>query len=753
MKAKTDKRPVDYVDPLIDTAERRFFFFTSASRPFGMVNLSPDTMTGTNWETGYRYDEKQIYWFSHVHAWQLCGIGVMPTMGECRGAAGPEAFKSSFRHDREVVEPGYHAVDLDDYHIRAELTATTRVGLHRYTFGDQGDAWVLVDIGSAIMLEMSDCSAKRRSPNELVGYTEVAATRRRPKATRIYFSIRCDRDFLEMKPWQNGEYCPDVTEVMGAGSGVGLRFKVQTGEQVQLKIAISYCSIKQAQLNLDKELPHWDFDRVHQEANDEWNDWLSRIEVEGGTEAQKTKFYTDVFHALKGRRRVSDVNGAYCDMTSEEPVIRQIPLDETGKPTYDHHNSDAFWGAAWSVNLLWGLAWPEVLHNFCNTFLDMYRNGGLIPRGPSGGNYTFVMTAPTSTSLFVSAWMQGVRTFDMDLAFEGLVKNHGPEGLMAKAGYEHDTFIGGGAKEYIENGFVPAGLKAKAFHGHGVASMTLEYAFYDWMLAQLAKALGRDDVYAEMSRRAENYKNVWDPQTRYMRPRDMDGNFLEPFDKDEGPGYAEGTAQHYRWYAPHDVAGLTELFGGKETFIKALNALFEEAAPHNFISTGGFHQGPLDYGNQPCTYIAHLFTLAGAPWLTQKWVRRIIKQAKSDITPYGGYGGDEDQGMMGALNAMMSIGLFSTSGMCGQDPHYQLTTPIFDKITITLSPEYHAGKTFTIETRGNGEGDRYIQSGTLNGEPISGPFLKHEDVAEGGHLVLNLSETPDNGISSGEGAG
>lgn len=731
--------PVDHVDPLIDTANRRFFFLTTASRPFGMVNLSPDTRFGEDaWQAGYRYTDEHIRGFSHVHAWQLCGIPVMPTMGEMRGPAGSEGYKSRFRHDSEVAAPGYHAVTLEDHGIRAELTATTRVGIHRYTFAETGRAWILVDLPASISLAMSDCRVERAGANEFTGYVENAPTRRRPKPARIFFTLQSQQTPAEVVAWEGGEVLP-LSEARN-GCGLALGFDVQAGDALLLRVGISYCGVEQARDNVRTELDHWDFDRVRSEARDEWNRWLSRIEVEGGTDAQKTKFYTDLFHALKGRRRVSDAGGTYMDRTGDTPTVRQIPLDGAGNPLYEHHNSDAFWGAPWSLNLLWPMVCPRITHNLCNTLVDMYKNGGLIPRGPSGGNYTFVMTSPTSTTFLVSAWMLGLRTFDMDAAYEGMLKNHGPGGLMSKAGYEHDTRVGGGVEYYLERGYVPLGIEANAYHTRGTATMTLEYAYHDWALAQLAQTLGHEDDFHRLSRRAGNYRNLWNPETRFFQPRNMAGDFLPDFDPMSGDGWVEGNGHHYRWYVPHDVPGLIELFGGRDVFVRELDDLFRKAEAHGFTCTHGNHtDGFIDYGNQPCMFLAYLFNHAGVPELTQKWVRRVMAVAKSDTTPFGGYGGDEDQGQMGALNVLMALGLFSVDGGCAQQPMLELSAPIFDRVTIHLDPEVHSGKTFVIETTGNGPGEPTIQSAKVNGRTLEHPWFPYRELAGGGRLEIALA--------------
>jgi predicted alpha-1,2-mannosidase len=738
----TLKRPVDWVNPLIDTANRRFFFFTSACRPFGMVNLSPDTLQNGDWASGYRYTEPYVLWFSHVHAWQLAGIPVLPTLGDFQGHLGSSVYRSSFSHEDEIVQPGYHALTLDTYGIRAELTATDRVGMHRYTFTRGGDAHILLDLSAEVgPSAMSDFFVEQISPTTLSGFVENAPTRRRPKATRIYFVVEVDKPFT-LNAWQEGRFIANVKQHQRSG-GVSLGYQVVAGEVLQMKVAISYCNTAQARLNLDTELPQWDFEQVRQDATDVWNDWLGRIEVEGGTDAQKTKFYTDVFHALKGRRRISDVDGKYSDMTGPEQIIRQIPLDENKKPRYEHHNSDAFWGAQWNINVLWSMAFPGVVHNFCNTFLDMYKNGGLIPRGPSGGNYTFVMTSPSSTHLFTCAYQKGIRSFDIDTAFAGLVKNHEVGGLISKAGYEHDTCIGGGAEHYIEKGFVPLGIQAEAFHLQG-AGQTLEYAFCDWALAEFASALGKKETAQRYYARAQNYRNLYNPKTGFMQPRTMEGSWLEPFDPMSPEGWVEGNGWQNLWHVPHDVAGLIHLMGGRDRFIERLNDMLEKASEKNFIAPHAQHHlNYVDYGNQPSLYIAHLFTYAGAPWLTQQWVRRILAACKSDITPFGGYSGDEDQGQMGAHGALMAMGLFSVTGGSNQAPFYEITSPVFDKVTIHLDNRYYSGKTFVIETVNNHKDNVFIQSATLNGEILDRAWFSHAQLTQGGVLRLVLGNTPN----------
>ncbi|MDZ7720812.1 MAG: GH92 family glycosyl hydrolase [Balneolaceae bacterium] len=485
--------PVDLVYPYIDSAHSRWFFFSSASRPFGMVNLSPDMAIDGAWESGYRYNEDTIKAFSHIHAWQLSGIPVMPTTGEFRGHLGPDVYGSSYTHDKEEVQPGYHKVVLEDYDVTAELTSTTRAGFHRYTWPESDQSHILFDFTTVLGPSATlDGRVEKVSDTELQGFGVMDGTIRRLKPVTVYFVAQFDKPFESFSGWKDGELVPADDIIEGENTGAYVRFSTSEGEITKMKVGISYVSTEQARLNLQTELPHWDFDRVVQESRNEWNQWLSRIEVEGGAEKQQRRFYTDLWKALQGRRIVSDVNGKYLDMTGKEPRIGQIPLDEDGLPLFNHHNSDSFWGAQWSLNTLWHLVYPEVSEDFVNSMLMMYDDGGLIPRGPSGGNYTYVMTGASTTPFIVSAWLKGIRGFDVEKAYEGMRKNHFPGGLMSKAGYEHETTKGGGIEDYMERGFIPYPLSEEQYGYHQAgAGQTLEYAYQDWALSQLANATGQ----------------------------------------------------------------------------------------------------------------------------------------------------------------------------------------------------------------------------------------------------------------------
>jgi predicted alpha-1,2-mannosidase len=741
------RSPVELVNPLIQTHASRWFYFASACRPFGMVNLSPDTRLGDDWMHGYVYGDTKVRCFSHVHGWQLFGVAVMPTVGPMRGHLGPDVYASDFSHSDEIIHPGYHKIVLKTYGITAELTSTTRVGLHRYLFPADQTPQILLDSGATLMAQITHSEVRQSGPAEVVGRAVMAPTPRRPKPFTVYFVAQFDRPIEKFGGWvEKKPLAEPVQQIAGKDAGAYVRF-AKSSKPLLLKVAISYVSMEGARRNLQAELPHWDFDRVVRESTDDWNRWLGRIEIEGGSQAQQVKFYSDLWHALLGRRIVSDVDGRYCDMTGPQPVVRQVRLGPDGRPLYPHHNFDALWGSQWSLNLLWSFAYPEVMDAFCNTMVDMYRSGGLIPRGPSGGNYTYVMIGDTAVPLFAAAYAKGIRHYDVEKAYEGLRKNALPGGIRDHAGYEHDPqACGGGMKYYVGRGYVPEGIEGHGGHKDG-AAMTLEYAYEDWCLGQLAMALGKTSDAQWLLQRSNNYRNLWDPAIKFMRPRLKDGSWLPGFQA-VGPksakGFCEANSAMYTHFVPHDVPGLIALFGGPEQYVAALDRQFQQAAPARFAAP---HGKPdmywMDYGNQPSTALAHMFNLAGAPWLSQKWVRAVKEQAYGDITPYGGYSGDEDQGQMGAVGVLMAVGLFDVQGGAALKPTYQITSPLFDRVTIHLRGDYFPGRQFTIATRNNAPPNVYIQSARLNGRALTQCWFDHAQLVAGGALELDLGPNPN----------
>ncbi len=752
----SQERPVDLVYPLLDAAHSRWFYFASACRPFGMVNLSPDTELGGAWGSGYRYDTREIKGISHVHAWQLSGLSVMPANGYVNEIKND--YFSPFSHDEEVISPGYHKFILDRHKILVELTSTTRVGFHRYVFSKAKNKSIRIKLsGPNGPCEIVDGKITQISPRHFSGYVLNASTIRRPKETPVFFHIELSEPVVDLITWDEKKSSYSVPDVKRTGTGGLLLFHDTLTKPVLMKVGISYCNEEAAKNNIITELPHWDFNEVVEESKNEWNTWLSRIKVKGATKKARVRFYTDLWHSLQGRRIISDAGGTYCDMTTEIRKIKQIPLDDNGQPRYNHHNFDAMWGAQWTIATLWPLVYPQVASDFCNSMLNYYRDGGLIPRGPSGGNYTYVMVGASSTPFMVSTWMKGIRDFDIDLAYSGLKKNHLPDGLMSKAGYEHNTSEGGGIEPYIQLGYVPHPYKPhiKAFHKDG-AGMTLEYAFQDWCLAQLAQVLGNQDDYEYFLNRSSNWQNLFDPSYGFMRPKDQKGQWRVPYDPYEfqNDGFVESNAAQMTWFIPHDYQGLASRLGGSEAMISKLNNEFALAQLQGFTA-GKSHADenrkrtrniPINYGNQPSMQCAYIFNPIGAPWLTQKWSRAVIDSVYSEVSPYSGYNGDEDQGLMGSLAVLMKIGLFQLDAGATENPIYQIGSPIFDKITIELSDHYYAGEEFKIITQNNSPQNIYVQSVMLNGSPLKRMYLYHHEIVSGGELVLKMGSLPNKKI-------
>jgi len=738
-------RPVDLVYPQLDSENSRWIFFSSASRPFGMVNLAPDTRIIGDWGSGYHYEVDTIVGFSHLHEWQISGLLVMPVnIPSTKKEALFTDFSSRYSHANETVKAGYHSVLLDRYSINAEITATSRVGFSRYKYPSNSAPAVLIylngEIGPCIN---KDGTLQKSGPRTLKGSVVNAATRRRLKDFSVYFQIDFDADIksLEKDP-KTGNYL--VTFDLPSDK------LAKPSKQLLMKAALSYTSEENAGINMKSELPHWNFDKVVNESLDEWNRMLSRIQIEGGTKTQQQRFYTDLYHSILGRRTISDSNGAYPDNTGSKFLVKQLPCDKAGKPLFNQYNFDAFWGAQWTLNTLWDLVYPEIAEEFVHSMMQYYHDGGLIPRGPAGGNYTFVMTGASTTPFIVSAWQKGIVKEKGEEIYQALKKNHMPGGIMERAGYEFKTAVGGGLKYYIAKGYVPYPIpdKNNGFHQDG-AGMTLEYAYQDWTLAQMAKALGHTDDYNYFLKRSQNYKNLYDPESGWIRPKNLEGKWKTPFDPYQvNNGFIEANAAQSTWFVPHDLPGLAKLMGGNEAAIRKLVQSFTTAKELGFTSgkshdkelQAKYSRIPINYGNEPSIQTAFVFSLLGKPELSQYWSREVVNAAFSGFSPSTGYNGDEDQGLMGTLAVLYKIGLFQMNGGTEANPQYQLGSPLFDTVTIQLNQKYYPGKSLTIKTIGNSDKNRYILSADFNGKPVKDAALNHQDLVKGGILTLKMGD-------------
>lgn len=729
---------VDKVYPLLDTENSRWFFFSSASRPFGMMNLSPDTGIQGDWGGGYKYKIDTIKGFSHIHEWQMSGLSVMPvTISEKDRNNIFTDFYSKFSHEKEKIAPGYHYVELERYKIISELTSTKRVGFHRYTFPDNKQKSILFNLNTVLgPCENTNGSLVKDNDYELSGTFVMSITPRRPRPLKVFFKVKTNQPIISIKQDNNtGNYLVNLNP---------------SDKEVLMKVGVSYTSVANATFNIQEELPHWDFGKVVAESKSEWNNLLGRIKVEGGTLTDQRRFYTDLWHALQGRKIISDANGAYPDNTGEKFRIGQLPLNKAGKPKFNQYNSDSFWGAQWTLNTLWGLVYPEMMEDFVYSLMQYYKDGGMIPRGPSGGNYTFVMTGASTTPFIVSAIQKGIVKDDLESIYIALKKNHMLNGIMGKAGYEHNTNSGGGLKYYIEKGYVPYPIPEGNFglHQDGT-SQTMEYAYQDWTLAQLAKKLNHETDYNYFLARSKNYENVFDKTVGWMRPKNAEGKWFENFDPYEYEhGFIESNSSQSTWFVPHDMDGLVKLMGGKEIAAAKLNNQFEIAKNLKFTSGTShdselhpeFSRIPINFGNQPSIQTSYIFNLLGRPDLTQYWTRNVVKETFSGLSPSTGYNGDEDQGLMGSLNVLLKIGLFQMNGGTEENPEYQIGSPLFNKVTIQLNPNYYQGKEFIIKANNNSEENVYINEIKHNGKYLKKLSISHNDITNGGELIMEMSD-------------
>ncbi len=745
--------PVDWVHPLIGSDRCRNFFMTAAARPFGMVKLAPDTEITGYYHTGYQNSETNVFGFSHIHEFQIGGLALMPVSGQVNPIPGPERWKSGFNPAAQTVAPGYQKLHLDRYGIEAELTATLRVGFHRYTFGRADDAAVFLPL-SGVWNEarMYVADVKRTAPNTLAGSLIFADSRlssdsRMVVPTEVFFVINSDRPFQSLDGWRTQQMERHISGIKGENTGLVLNYgKVAAGTAVQLKVAISYCSLAQAQLNLDTELSGWDFDAVRRAARAEWNTALSRIEITGSLE-RKIKFYTDLWHSLLGRGTFSDANGKYPlyhdgqfseinhDVNGAYPVssknqsieIKSVPLNDKGEPAFAMHSSDSFWWTQQNLDTIWGLAYPDVLRGFCNSWLRFYDDTGTLPLGATPGRVDYIMSGDQAAPLLG-------RAVQMDLP--GVDGGHA---LTAMKAMHHGTNRSMGDVDIYDQhgGWMPADLGERKWS----VTRTVENSFCDWILGEVAQKLGHPAEAEHYLHRSLGWTNLYNPASGWLQPRNADGTWVEPFDPlpYSSPGFLESFSAVLTWFPVNDLDGMMQVMGGREKTIQRLNEQFERAAPQNF------RFGWLQYENNTGFHHAHLFNLLGDPVKSQRWVRAVynanfrLTTTSSDAYAHD----DEDQGQMGALSSLMAMGLFQLRGGCELNPSYELTAPMLDRVIIHLQSDCYAAKDFVITAGPDPEKNPYIQSVTLNGKPLKNLRITQAEISQGAHLDFILSAQPN----------
>ena len=597
---------------------------------------------------------------------------------------------------------------------------------------------------------MSDAFVQRVSETTLEGFVitlpEYVKNYQPGAMVKMYFVAEINKE-----PASFGTFIGEKSNVQnesaqGVGSGMYFDFETNEDESITVKFGLSYTSIANARLNLQHEAENLDFDSAKIKAQNYWNEMLGRITVERGCKTDRTKFYTGLYHSILGRGLASDVNGAYI---KNNGAIGQIPLNSSGKPVYNHYNTDAIWGAFWNLTQLWAIAYPDYLNEFVSCQLDIYRDCGWLADGIATSNFVSGVGTNFTGQVIASAFNRGIRNYDIEDAYEAILRNELGWQNRPKGVGKADT------KVFNERGYVPYTDNKTYYSGSSAegskfsASHTLEYSFSAYAAAQMANALNKSDDYKLLMNLSTGWEKLFDDETGYIRPRVESGEFIDKFDPLEAwRGFQEGNAFQYTFYVPHDPKGLVNKIG-KDKFNDRLNSLFETAQKTGFgggkeINAFAGLQNVYNHGNQPSLHISWLFNFSGAPWLSQKWVRQICNEFYGTDGIHGyGYGQDEDQGQLGAWYVLSGMGLFDVKGGSDSEPTLQIVTPQFKKVTIQLQSEYYSGNEFVIEVDGNPTSEPFIQSAILNGKEWDSFEFPWETFTKGGTLKLKTSAKPN----------
>jgi len=696
------KNLVQYVDPFIGTGGHGHTY-PGATMPHGMVQLSPDTrLDGWDGCGGYHYSDNYIYGFTHTH---LSGTGVsdygdillMPMTGE--PSPDNKIYGSKFSHANEKASPGFYSVKLDDENIAAELTATTRVGFHRYKFNGSDDNSILVDLKHRD--EVIESSLKIINLRTIVGL-------RRSKAWAenqyVYFVIEFSKPFVEAGFWKNDTLLSSGTSGIQNSKNIKAFFKFESSV-VMAKVALSAVSIEGAQNNLAKELPGWDFDKTKKDAEKIWNDELSSIEVSSNDTKQLRNFYTALYHTAIVPNINQDVDGQYRGRDNQIHTASG----------FTNYSVFSLWDTYRGTHPLYTIIDQKRTLDYIKSFLVQYQQGGRLPVWELSSCETNCMIGYHSVPVIVDAYNKGINQFDTKLALEAMKKS---------ATWNHL-----GLPALMDHGFLEMDDE------HESVSKTLEYAYDDWCIAQFAKALGNMDDYNNYIKRAQSYKNIFDVQTGFMRPR-KNGNWLSPFDPREvNNNFTEANSWQYSFYTPQDINGYIEMIGGRKKMEEKLDKLFTE----NSKTTGRDQSditgliGQYAHGNEPSHHIAYLYNFTGAAFKTQAMVHRILNEMYHD-TP-DGLEGNEDCGQMSAWYVLSALGFYPvTPGTTD----YIIGSPLFSTATINLEN----GKSFTIKADAVNNKNFYIQTAKLNDSLQTKSYISHFDIEKGGNLQFTMGAAP-----------
>lgn len=717
------KKAVDEIDPMIGTITKRneadFYglgkTFPGATTPFGMVQLSPDTITGGDNASGYNYLHDSIEGFSLCH---LSGTGWYGEMGNflAMPTTGPlevnrDQARSTFNHDNERASAGYYSVQLDRYDVTAELTATRRAGMYRFTFPRSDSARIQVDLARRIGMK-SRWLENSRQRVEFVDNQTVRGWMDCPHTDggwgqgagkvsyRLYFFARLSEPCLRKGIWDKHDVAAGVSKYEGANTGFFVEFRTNKREQVTMKVGISLVDLDGAQNNLDAEIAGWDFDKIHQLARQQWQNALSAVEYQGGSAKDRTVMATSLYHSFMEPRSIVDVDGRY---RGADDTIRK-------SDRFQYRTVFSGWDAFRSHFPLLTIVRPDVIHDEINSWIELAdtTDRDYLPRWEMLHSYSGCMLGNPAVSVVLDAYAKGIRSFDVTRAYV-LCKNS-----VHRFGNQ-------------PHGYTPDSL-----------SHTVEYAYSDWCVGRFAELLGRTDESEEYYHRSLAYANIWDPSVKWMRAKNVAGDWLAWSKKtDYGQGCVESNPYQQAWFVPHDIQGLMDLMnedpGTAEDFFTSELVGFFEQAPED-LAWNDFYNHP----NEPCHHVAFLFNYVGKPWLTQKWTRKICDVAYG-LGPYG-LGGNEDLGQMSAWYVLAAAGLYP---VCPGDGIYQLTSPVFDEVTFKLDQRYASGSTFRIVAHHNSPENIYIQSAKLNNQQLDRAWIAHNEIASGGILEFEMGPRPN----------
>ncbi len=713
-KESTDHiRLTNFVNPFIGT-DGPGNTYPGATVPFGMVQLSPDIgIPGWDRIAGYYYPDSIISGFSHMHltgtgAGDLYDILVMPTNSRSSKNIKENGYRpySGFDHKHEEASPGYYAVDLPDFGIKAELTATRRTGVHRYTFPKDDKSAITIDLGYALNWDAPTDTYINVSDNKTIeGYRKSTGW---AKDQRVYFVMEFSKPFIRYNLFSN-DTLQKTDQAESKHTKIKLWFRTDKKEQIVVKTGLSISNITGARRSLETEVKDKNFDQIRKEASDIWEKELRKIEIETLDKEAKHIFYTMMYQSMLAPTLLSDVDGYYKGANGKTEQAKG----------FDRYDTFSLWDTYRAAHPLYTILHQERVSDMISSMLAHYNETGLLPVWSLQGNESNMMIGYHAVPVIVDAYFKGIKGFDVELAYEACVKSAKDSSRQIP--------------EYIKLGYVPVDEE----HENWSVSKTLEYAYDDWCIAQFAKDLEKEEDYRYFSKRSENWRNVYDPESTFMRPKLKNGKFINDFiPKEYTPYFCESNAWQYFWYVPQNMEGLIKSAGGEKPFEQKLDSMFsfdplpEDKLP--IFSTGMI--GQYAHGNEPSHHVGYLYNFIGKPWKTQKIIRQILETQYKN-TP-DGHCGNEDCGQMSSWYIFSSLGFYPVNPAQGI---YNIGSPYFDKVTIHLGN----GKTFTIEAKDNSKDNKYIRSIQLNGKELKRTYLKHSEIMAGGKLIFQMGARPD----------